>query len=86
VMMISISVGDLQRNLNTTVLPYVKSGETIEVIDKKTGEVKFHIIAAVQEERKMNWPNFTGNMVIPSGDTKDPVADALEHVRGDREL
>ena len=61
--------------------------EKIEVKkDKKTGEVKFHIIAAVIEERKMNWPDFTGNMVIPSDDTIDPVADALKQVRGDREL
>ena len=82
--MIAVSVGDLQRNLNTTILPYINAGETVQVIDKKSGKVKFHIVPPQDFKATMDWPDYEADAIECKGSSLDPVAEALEFVRQDR--
>ena len=82
--MIAVSVGDLQRNLNTTILPHINAGETVQIIDMKSGKVKFNIVPPQDFKAKIDWPDYEAEAIECKGGSLDPVAEALNFVRQDR--
>lgn len=83
--MISVSISDLQRNLKEVIIPRVKAGESIEVVDKKSGDVKFHIVPPNSDHAVIDWPPFFDRALELNNDD-DVVMDALNSVREDRVL
>ena len=82
--MTQASVSDVQRKMKEVIMPNVRAGEEIEVIDRKTGEVKFRILPPQSSSDEVQWDDFTDRLVKVKGDSEDPVADALDRVRAQR--
>ena len=82
--MTQASVSDVQRKMNEVIMPNVMAGEEIEVIDRKTGEVKFRILPPRSSSDEVEWDDFTDRLNKIKGDLEDPVADALDRVRAER--
>jgi hypothetical protein len=83
--MLSVSVSELQRKMNEIIMPKVLAGETVQVIDKKTGEVKFHIVAP-GKETEIDWSDLSSRLIELESSHPDPVGVALDTVRGDRDF
>ena len=83
--MVTVSVSELQRKMNEIIMPRILAGEGVQVIDKKTGLVKFHIVPP-QEEPKIKWPDLKKRAIKLAGFTEDPAMEALDYVRSDRVL
>jgi len=81
--MIQVSISELQKNMNGTIMPRVRAGESIEVIDRKSGEVKFQIIPPSQK-KEIQWPDMRSRLIVPAGHSADPVMEVLNAVRQDR--
>ena len=83
--MVSVSVSELQRKMNEVIMPRIMAGETIQVIDKKTGEPKFNIVPP-KEDTVIDWPNLEDRAIQLAGRDKNAVDKALDTVRGDRDF
>jgi hypothetical protein len=81
--MTQASVSDVQRKMNELIMPNVLAGEEIEVIDKKTGEVKFRILPPRSHSDEVAWDDFSDRLIKVKGKSEDPVGDALDAVRAD---
>jgi hypothetical protein len=81
--MVQISVSDLQRKMNTVVMPAISSGEEILVFDKKAGIVKFRIIPPTRVS-EIEWGDFTDKLMNIESEHHDPTAVALCEVSADR--
>jgi len=82
--MTQASVSDVQRKMNELIMPSVLAGEEIEVVDKKTGKVKFRILPPKSDSDDIEWDDFSDRLIKLNGKTEDPVKDALDYVRADR--
>jgi hypothetical protein len=83
--MVLVSVSELQRKMNDVVMPNILAGETVQVIDKKTGEAKFNIVPPTSDT-KIEWPDLEERAIRLSGNEEDAADRALEAVRGDRDF
>ena len=81
--MVQISVSDLQRKMNTVVMPAISSGEEIQVFDKKAGIIKFRILPPTRVS-DIEWGDFTDQLMNIDSQHKDPTAVALAEVSADR--
>jgi hypothetical protein len=83
--MVSVSVSELQRKMNDIVMPNILAGETVQVIDKKTGEAKFNIVPPTPDT-KIEWPDLEERAIRLKGFGDEAADKALETVRGDRDF
>lgn len=83
--MISVSVSELQRKMNKVIMPCVNAGEEIQVIDKKSGEVKFHIVPPTQDDNSADWTNLNDRLIdLGTKKGSDPFEDALKETSADK--
>lgn len=81
--MITISVSELQRKMSTVVMPAVASGEEIQVIDKKAGTIKFHIVPP-KRDSEIDWGDFADKLITIESQHEDPTAVALAETSSDK--
>lgn len=85
--MISVSVSELQRKMNKVIMPCINAGEEIQVIDKKSGEVKFHIVPPVQDDESADWSNLDERLIdLGTKRGYDPFDKALNDASSDKDF
>ncbi len=83
--MYSVSVSMLQRQMNEVIMPMILAGETIQVIDKKTGEAKFNIVPP-SEESRIEWPDLEARAIKLKNHDSPVIDNVLDVVREDRDF